>query len=797
MRTETETQTTCEHCGTPFPKVADERFCCQGCAYVSRLLHDGGFDRFYELKGDASLPPVGSKVFQQTDTTWLNDAVKTAEASSKAELAKASFGIRGISCIGCVWLIDAVFRNQPGAVTVRIDPRSNSMRLTWLKGGFNAAAFAAELQKISYQLLPKEKESEAEGASKQLSHRIGLCGCFLLNTMLFTLPGYLGMGGDFFLAPLFQLLGAFFATLSLIAGGSYFFSRAWKALRHGVLHIDLPIAIGLCAAYAGSILGWLTGHASLIYFDFVATFVFLMLAGRWLQEYAIAKNRSHLSRRNPGPKHVTRFGGSDDGQKVLVESLCEGQSYSVKPGEINPVSGHLLDGQASLSLEWINGEPEPVAWQQEKPVPAGAINVGLESIALRADESWTNSLLAKLLERPEDNFHNRRLQKTLGVYIALVLLLATLGGAYWLWVAEPIIAVQVFVSVLIVSCPCALGVALPMADEFCNSALRRAGLFIKSDDIWERLRRVRTVVFDKTGTLTLETPRLINPEILDTVPRDALAALHQLVQRNLHPLARTLREAILAKTPSLATSETKPITVREEIGHGVRFNDELGNQWTLGKPRWMAKKFDDESTQRAGAISVLRKNGESVAYFHFIEDVRDDAVKAIATLKSNKLGVAILSGDTHENVNRIASALGLDSACAHSRCSPQDKADWIEKNAPEATLMVGDGANDSLAFDTAICRGTPVVDRSILEASSDFFFFGRSLRCLPLLFHIAQRRRQVVTAIFALAIIYNLGAVSLCLASMMHPLLAAILMPLSSVATLLIAWAGLGQKLRE
>ncbi|WOO40218.1 HAD-IC family P-type ATPase [Rubellicoccus peritrichatus] len=795
MATKTEDRIACEHCGTLFLPKGDDIFCCQGCAYVSQLLHDGGFDRFYELKGEKAVPPVGSRVFQDADTTWLVETVKHAEASSKTEIIKASFGVQGISCVGCVWLIEAIFNNHPGSVSIHIDPRCGGIRLTWLKNGFNAVTFSNELQKLGYRLQPKEEKNEAEGASKRLSHRIGLCGFFLLNTMLFTLPGYLGMAGDFFLAPLFQILGAFFATLSMIAGGSYFFARAWTALRHKVLHIDFPIALGLGAAYVGSLIGWLTGHTSLIYFDFVATFVFLMLLGRWLQEYAIEKNRSHLDRRNPGPRQVTLLGGSDDGREISAESICEAQSYSVSPGEINPVSARLLDHEASLSLEWINGEAEPVTSKKGKIVPAGAINVGLNSTALKAEESWNESLLAKLLQRPADNFSNQRLQKILGTYIAVVLTLATIGGAaWWLLADKPIVAIQVFVSVLIVSCPCALGVALPMADEFCNSALRRAGLFIKSNDIWERLRHVSTIVFDKTGTLTLEIPRLTNPKIIESLPVDSINALYKLVQRNLHPLARSLRETILSRIPSrcLQDEETR-FPIHEQIGQGVYFTDEAGNQWTLGKPEWMAKEANTRPCDTKNPTTVLRQNGIHIAQFFFNEDVRDDAVDAIDAFKENNFDVTILSGDATEHVSRVASALNIDSAHTRSRCTPNDKAEWIHRNAPDAALMIGDGANDSLAFDTAICRGTPVIDRSILEASSDFFFFGRSLRCLPLLFNVAKARRRTVALIFALAVAYNIGAVSLCLAGAMHPLLAAILMPLSSIVTLLVAWLGLGK----
>lgn len=783
----------CSHCGTPFIPTTEESYCCHGCYYVAQLIHDGGLQRFYELKGNQAVPPVGSKVFQPSDTAPLQAELETAEAATEQTIVTTRLSIEGISCIGCVWLIEAIYKQQSGASQIVIDARSNAIELTWRRGAFSIQTFAQELQKIGYRLCPySEDPSASKNGSKQIAHRIGLCGFFLLNTMLFTLPGYLGMGGEFFLAPLFQMLGGLFATLSLIVGGGYFINRAWQAAQARVLHIDLPIAAGLIAAYLGSLIGCLSGYASLIYFDFVATFVFLMLAGRWLQEFALEKNRSQLQRQKVGPREVTLLNGANHGERLPVQKVTAGLDYSIAPGEINPVAAQPLDAQGTLSLEWINGEADPVIWPQAKTAPAGAINVGLHSMRFHANESWPDSLLAQLLERSQDTFRDQRLQSILRGYIACVLIIAVIGSAAWITTTGDILkATQVLISILIVSCPCALGVALPMCDEFATADLRRAGLFIKSAHIWERLRQVNTVVFDKTGTLTMDIPRLTNTQSIQQLDPLCAQALYQLVADNVHPVARSLREALLAYHPSL-TERASPHAheVEEVIGKGLLWQDAGSNQWSLGAADWLAS----DSHTPIDARSVLRQNGLLVAAFSFIEDVRDDARDSIAALRSRNLNTVILSGDSVERVATIADQLGLPSTAAKAQCSPTDKAAWIETNAPSSALMIGDGANDSLAFDKAICRGTPVVDRSILEASADFFFFGRSLRCLPALFSTAITRRRTVTTVFTAAVCYNIAAVSLCLAGMMHPLLAAILMPLSSVATLAIAWIGLGRK---
>ncbi len=783
----------CSHCGTLFTPKSDEKYCSQGCAYVARLREEKGFGRFYELKGGQTLPPVSSRVFQKSNFDWLAEQISHAESEAQGPIARASFHLQGVSCVGCVWQVEALFNRCPGAVEARIDVQSHRIELSWEKGTFNGEAFAEELKDLGYGLAPLEKSKEKVAASSRLARRLGLCGAFLMNTMLFTLPSYLGMSREFFLAPAFDALAALFATLSLLFGGSYFFKRAWKSARLGVLHIDLPIALGIAAAYVGSVAGWLAGYTTLIYFDFVATFIFLMLGGRWLQEFALEKNQAHIERRNPAPQFVITMDEDQERARLPVSQVEPGLVYVLQPGDVNPVAADLVDDSALISLEWINGEADPVAVNTGKTIPAGAINVGLKVRVVRARESWKDSLLARLLEKSSDNLTNTRMQRILQVYLTIVLLLSIAGFGYWYFAGGDLLkAVQVMISILVVSCPCALGVALPMADEFAINRLRRCGLFIKHSMIWPRLRAVKKVVFDKTGTLTMDTPELRNPEALDELDTEARHALFALVKENLHPVARCLRAALLAHEQSwkeLRQSSESFKPVEEVVGQGVFTYDAQGRRWSLGKPEWLATGQD----WKIGAATVLRVDGELRGAFHLSDDVRDDAVESVAWLQSTGHEVAILSGDAQHRVSAVADALGVKTENALGECSPEEKARWLGEKAPGAAMMIGDGANDSLAFKRAICRGTPVVDRNVLESASDFFFFGRSLRSLPILFATARRREQTVKVMFSFAVAYNVITVTLCLMGHMHPLMAAILMPISSICTLGIAWSGLGR----
>lgn len=713
----------CEHCGTPFNASKQKHFCCRGCEYVSKLIHQNELGRFYEIKGKDSLPPVGSSVFAHHNLQWTKDAQKAFESKTENEIVRGEFHIDGISCIGCVWLIDAIFKRKCGAIDSKLDAQSGQILLIWRRDIFKLKDFAEALSQLNYHLTPAKEDAKKSPASRQLVSRIGICAFLLLNTMLFTLPGYLGMSGDYFLSPLFHILGALFASMSMIVGGGYFIRRAWHSLLAQVLHIDLPISFGLIAAYLGSIIGWVAGYTSLIYFDFVSTFVFLMLVGRWLQEYTLERNHALLRKKDWALREVILMGGPRDGERIAVEHLKTDDVYSVDSGAINPVAAELLEPAATFSMEWINGEPEPVVWSPHKIVPAGVINLSLTRPAFKARESWRDSTLYKLLSRSKTAFENKRLQSILKYYILIVLIISSLGGLGWVaFTGDLLLGFQVLTSILVVSCPCALGVALPLCNAFANARLRKLGLFIKTNDIWERLRKVHFVVFDKTGTLTMSTPRILNETAIQNLDDDSLKALFALVDRNAHPLARSIREVLLAQNgkPTLP-STFNPVT--EYIGHGVAWHDAQSNRWTLGQPEWEATSTTPEQMANR---SAFRKNGDFITGFDFAEDIRDDARLVRKELQKQNLEIAILSGDISKRVQQVARMLDLPPHLSYSNCSSKDKAHWIESHAYNSALMIGDGANDRLAFEKAICRGTPVAEEGILEDASDFFFFGRS-----------------------------------------------------------------------
>ncbi len=763
----------CIHCGTTFtPTPQRPDFCCSGCQFVHDLIAKSGLGQFYDLQ-DGSVQPVKPLVFQKRDYTWLEELATAAETGSP-KTAALKLELQGLSCLACVWLVEKLFSRHPGTLTVEVDPTLGQLAMRWRLGAFDVVAFARELQAFGYLVGPPGERSRP--ASRSLTIRLGICAALAMNAMLFTLPGYLGMERSFAFAEFFERIAFAVSTASLLIGGSYFLTRTWQSLRQRVLHIDLPISLGILAAYAGSVHAWLHRAHDFIYFDFVSIFIFLMLVGRWLQQKAVERNRHQLLAAHTEPAPV---GLPDSAEKLPVAELEIGRAYTIAPGQSIPVRSKLCSNAATLSLEWINGESDAVTARAGRIIPSGAVYCGQTSIELEACEAWPDSILAKLLRvAPPSAHRNHAVERFIRSYIVVVVGVGFLGfAAWWRMSGDFLASLQVLISVLVVSCPCASGIALPLADDLAATALRKVGVFIREASLWSRIERVRKILFDKTGTLTLETTALKNPEVLAGLSVLQKSVLLAMVQENLHPISGCLRELMLAG----GVTPTAVGPVQETIGFGLEC-ESGGATWRLGRPQWVG-------CAEASHDCVFARAGEIVAPFSFCEEVRPDAIDEVATLRARGCAVFILSGDRRSKVESMAAHLHLPEGCCRAEMTPTEKAAWVRELDARDTLFIGDGANDSLAFDAAFCTGTPAIDRGLLERKADFYFLGRGLSGVRHLLDAAATRRRTIRRVLTFTIGYNVVAIALSLAGHMSPLAAAILMPASSLVSLAIVFA--------
>jgi Cu2+-exporting ATPase len=808
----------CDHCGNRFqPRFQAEKFCCSGCRVVHDLIQSGGFGSFYELLGRRVLQPATELEPAGDQIEEIAEAVTAAETDRPSPDAPARLTLRlgNLSCTACVWLVDHLFRQHPGALRMSSDTSRSTLTLWWNPGEFDALEFVRDLHRYGYPAsICRPGEEEATQESRALLTRLGVTAGLAMNTMAFTLPSYLGLETGHELDRLFTLVAFASSTLALAVGGSYFFQRALTSVQLRALHMDVPISLGLIAAWLGSVAGWIFGVKELLYFDFVAMFAFLMLSGRYLHLRLLDRNRRQLWAREREITTTHRLGGNGDRERIPLARIGEGDLLEIAPGGMVPVEAVLDSAAAKFHLDWINGEPEPVLFAPGQRVPAGARNATAHPLRVVAGHGYGGSFLEQLFAPTDDNFDEHSAASSTHpirkYYLVAVILVALSGGAAWLAAGKGAAsALQVLISVLVVSCPCALGLALPLLEEILLSKLRKHGLFIRRHSLWSRLKTIDRLDFDKTGTLTEPVKRLADPGAIDRLDHESLTALRHLTETNHHPVGRALREVIVARrgigilpmhrgetsgdpSPPLA-NPPEPIAPLPESplqspmhgqdahatseipGKGVEFNED-GVTWRLGRGDWAAGQ--------PGESCVFSRDGIALASFRFEEAIRDGAVEQLRRLRARGFRLRILSGDPDEGrVAATAAKLGIDPGDVHANLTPADKAAFIAADDPDKTLFVGDGGNDGLAFEAAAATGSPATGIRAIENRADFVFTGRGFHAIPLLLDAAARRKQHIARLFTVALLYNLGAIALCLAGLMSPLLAAILMPLSSLVT--------------
>jgi Cu2+-exporting ATPase len=774
--TDTLTFAACAHCGTLLGAGAVDVFCCAGCARVHSLLHAGGLARYYDLRGGGGVP-VGPSA-EAPERAWL--APLRAQIEASENLTRVAVDVGGVHCAACVWLIGELFRRAPRGRACVVNASRGRIELT-VERGFDLDAWVSEVEAVGYALGPALKERSR--SADALTLRMGISVALAMNTMVLSFAMYFGLDEG----PIYELarqLGFALATATMLVGGSFFVRSAWQSLRRGLLHLDLPIAIGVLLAFVGSTWSFFA-RSGAEYFDTLAVFVALMLVGRWLQERVVATNRARLLASDGVDGLWTRR--VRDGVATLTRcvELRGGDVLLLAPGDLVPIDATLAEA-TSLRLDWINGESEPRPFEAGSVAPAGAFSAGRSAVRAVATADFARSSLVELLASPPSKAEGdaaRFWDRLARVYVVGVLAAAAGAFALWMWLeGDAQRALGVTTAVLVVTCPCAFGIAVPLARDLVQASLRRTGLFVRSPSLLDRAPTVRRVVFDKTGTLTTGAPTLADPERLDALDEEARAALHAMASQSTHPKAA----AVLAALPAGLTLDGDARVV-EEPGAGL--SAELrGRRYRLGRGEWAAPA----AMPLEGSDLVFSRDGRLLVALRTHEAARPDAVAELAGLARAGLETWILSGDSAERVQALARALGVPAERAVGGQSPRDKAAWLTAHGPEHALFVGDGINDSLAADVALVTGTPAIDRPFMPARSDFYFVTPGLAPIRRLIEASLRLRRVVRVDLAIAVAYNVGAVALAYAGLVEPWVAAVLMPLSSLGTLAITTAMLG-----
>ena len=778
----------CLHCGSPIPAdSALEKFCCTGCEAVYGLIVDQGLTRYYQLAGSSTTPAVEART--DRSLTWLEPLVAAAEAR-QGPVCALELDVQGIHCAACVWLMNELFRREEGGAQIVVNPALGKMRLAWRRGAFDVARYLRKVESFGYLFGPSRKKAGA--ASMDLPIRLGISAAITMNVMIYSISFYLGLTpAEGVVFDLFTKLNVWLSAIVVVVGGWPFFRSAWQGLRRGVLHLDLPIALGIILVFVTSLIKSSGGRGDLAYFDTLNTFVTLMLVGRWLQERVLERNRRFLLEDDGADAiNVRRVAGGAI-ENIPAPRVRTGDELLVAPGELVPVDGALLDDAARVSTEWITGEADRRDITRDAQVPAGAFNAGASAFRVRAATDFADSPLGSLLRQtaPESagpaasRFWDRLARN----WVIGVLTVSALGLLLWLPAGSDR-ALDVAAALLVVTCPCAIGIATPLAYEVVQSRMRKLGFYVRSQALLERLPRVRKILFDKTGTLTLGRLELQDRSALDGLPIEARDIAYDLTARSNHPVSRALAGA-LAKADARFSPEAR---VRELPGKGLELERDAV-QWRLGAPAWA---LTHPIAEHQGA-TVLARNGEAIASFRLRESIRPDARREVALLAQTGHEVWIVSGDSQARVDAMAEGLGVRPERALGGRRPEQKAEDVARIDRGDTLFLGDGVNDSLAFERALCAGTPAIDRPVMPGKAHFFLLGEGLASIRSSLALARRLRTVVTRILVLAAVYNVLTITASLSGLMTPVRAAIAMPVSSLTVILLAVFSLRERPRR
>jgi Cu2+-exporting ATPase len=723
---------------------------------------------------------------------WL-DPLLAAAHESPSGVTRLTLDVQGVHCAACVWLLQQLWERQRGAIDLCINPALGRAEIAWKAGEYDLRDYLRLVERFGYRFGPARKRDLA--TSRQLVVRLGVCTAAALNVMIFSLCFYAGLASSE--GALYTTLGRWsfaLASVALIVGGSLFVSSAARSLRRGIVHLDLPIALGILLGYGGSVWAHFAHGPQAAYFDTITIFIALMLFGRWLQERVLARNQqSLLASDGVDDLYVRRRQGSEL-ETVRATAIEAGDELWVLPGDLVAVESTLLAEPAAMSLDWITGESRQRCFQPGETIPAGAFHAGASAARVCAREPFMASRLQGLIGSAPggdgDSLARARVDRGwsrfVTAYVIAVLLLAAAGYALWLPAGSER-AIAVALSVLVVTCPCALGLATPLANELVHAALRRRGVFLREQDFLRRVLRVRHILFDKTGTLTRGNLRLVpaSARAIDALEPAQRALLANACARSLHPVARCIHAHLERDGRTRLIDEIEAL---EFPGRGLELR-QAGHVWRLGRAEFA---LGESRANVPGTCFTL--DGALLLSIEVEEELKADARDEVARLSEAGLQLHLLSGDQPARVRHVAEQLGMAPERVHGGMQPQDKARYVRELDRGDTWMIGDGINDGPAFDAAACAATPAVDRPSLPARADMFYLGDGIAAVRLTLDWAQRLARVVRTNLVLAVAYNLAAVALCLSGHVGPLTAAVLMPASSVGFLTLTSLRLSQR---
>jgi Cu2+-exporting ATPase len=803
-----DSHATCSHCRLPVPaglvdEGASHQFCCSGCRTVYEVIHVHGLDQYYRVAASTGEAPWKANPSGRSYEDFDDPAFLDLYARPLGDgLQQVELYLEGVHCAACVWLVEKVPLAIPGVVEARLDVRRSQATLVWNPAQTRLGDAARFLDQLGYPPHPyrgvQVRDMRRE-EDRRLLLKIGVAGAVAANVMLIAVALYGGFfeGMEAQYERFFRWVSLVTTLPAMLFSASVFYKGAWASLRHRRLHMDLPVSLGLLAGFISGVVNTVRASGD-IYFDSLATLILLLLGGRWLErrrqrESADAAELLY----SLAPATARRVDASPEGEQVRevpVEALKVQDVVEVRAGDVVPVDGIVLVGASELDLSLLTGESLPVAVAAGDPVHAGTTNV-LSPLRVRVEATGEATRVGRLMQVVEEAAGRRapivRLADRIALWFTAAVILVAVG-TFMLWLKlDPAHAVAHTVALLIVTCPCALGLATPLAVSVAVGRAAKAGILVKGGDVVEALSKPGQLLLDKTGTLTQgrsSVRRVLGDE-------DALLVAAVLEGQVQHPVARALVEAGRAHAqrrgvPLPGSEEVE--SLRQELGGGIR-GRVSGVEWCVGSPAWLEslggvalpvriQAWVDELVEDGHSPVALSRQGEVVAVAGLGDALRPDAAATVRHLQEKGWRVGVLSGDHPRIVARTARELGLAPEACRGGMLPEEKLAVVEAAAARGTVvMVGDGVNDAAALSAATVGVSVHGGAEASLVAADVFLTSPGLGAVAQLVDGAARTVGVIRRNLFFSICYNLLGAGLAIAGYINPLVAALLMPLSSI----------------
>lgn len=764
--------------------------CCPGCQAVAMAIVEGGLDRFYSYRSTHAARPEGD--IQTLEHYDLPDVQEDFVHREEDGTAAADLIIGGITCSACAWLIEHHLGKLPGVVSVVVNVSSHRCRIRWQQEVIPFSAILRAFEHIGYQARPagdEEAERQRKRENRTFLLRMGIAGISMMQSGHAAIGLYAGgfTGIDREWEVLLRWLSLLLTVPVVFYSAIPFYTAAWRSLKAGHLVMDVPVSLAIILAFAASIWATITNTGE-VYYDSVSMFAFLLLLARYL-EMRIRHRNEHqaggLSRLIP-PVAVRISGAGEEA--VPVKSLRPGDRVLVRSGETLPCDGTVARGASEVVEAILTGEQNPVAKEPGDAVSAGTVNLEnpLEIIVSATGTRTRVAAILNLVAEAEAVKPRRAAlaDRISGVFVAGVLVVSALVAVVWYFI-DPSRAFWISLSVLVVTCPCALSLATPAALAIATGELRKRGFLIRKPHVLETLAVVDRAIFDKTGTLTRGRMELRAVEPAPGIRGEELVLRAAALERgSTHPIAHAFAHALTESSGPLPAVEDQRVIVGQGVSGTLG-----GERHALGKPELIHRLFGFEAGEKSGASGqwlVLASQSGVLGWLEIEDELRPGAAAAMAEF--NRLGVEVelLSGDRPVVAAAIAGNLGIKQW--RGGATPEDKLDHVRQlqhlpagGEGHRVLMVGDGINDVPVLsgaDVSVAMGD-AVDLTRLHADS--LLVSGNLEVLPRAVAIARKTETIIRQNLAWALGYNLLAVPLAAMGLVPPWLAAIGMSSSSL----------------